>query len=326
MPKPNTAKLFKLLLSLPLVAVHFCNAANIDSLVSPKDRNYFSLKGAVKSFAAKTYIPPTHTVAFSGTAQAILPNYKNESSMAATFDTTGRLASLTVAAPAHYKSGKITETKGRYYYRNDKLVALARQEEGKPLDSIELRYKRNGKQEYYRIFDARGKVRSQYTFTWRADKLTMMRERNGENFPIGTTKYVYQNDCLSEVQELDDQLRMGKIKRMATRKENNGNTSQSFSTSNGAGKLIEGSTRLRDAAGHLLEESLINDERQVTSSTIFTYNQNGDAVTEKHFDLLGEAMFDMVYQYDNHKNWIQKDMYQSGILVSSTIRTYEYFE
>jgi len=312
---------FLLLLTGPFAA----DTGTYDRPPFPELEKYAGMHGKVLSVSEQQWTPLPGTV-ISDTlrrdvAAAGLQPGGTETVL---WDSSGRPVSHTIAAEAGKK--KMPVWSRRFYYREGRLDAAAVREEGQLADSVAFRYNRKGQVIDYRRYDDRRQLAYKVTYTYKEDRLFMVRKKNRENFPVAMIRYRYEGDKLAEARHFDEQQQLVEIRSYSSTATPEGHLHNSSAVKDAAGNLREGSSRIVDGQGHLLELNELNGEREVVHYYRCRYNAYGLPEEEEERSASQSGTRVSYYLYDARRNWIRRDVFTGGKLSAVFLRTIGYAE
>jgi hypothetical protein len=310
---------------LLIIATTSLNAEEYDKIPVQKDRIFYLLKGSVASVTEQKWIPSKDSAVFSSATDIhVDKTYFMEQSEEKIFDPNGFVTKLTTKESDDRRKNKVTEKERLFYYKNNKLIGLSDLEDNGSADSVEFHYRKKGEMDYYRLFNSKQDVVYKVDYVYRSGKIFSVRRKNEKQFPVSTIKYKYKDDHLVETQHFNDQSKKIETRKYSIKTEQDGKVNDSYSVLDENGNMKEGLSLVKDSLGRLLEQSVINDEREVTEYKSYVYDEHSNPVTEKIFSSFQELTITNRYTYDEAGNWTRKEIFYNGILNAVVLREIKY--
>ncbi|MFA6059794.1 MAG: hypothetical protein WC756_16435 [Taibaiella sp.] len=315
----------RLFLSLLMLATISSSAEEYDKIPVQKDRIFYLLKGSVASATEQKWIPSKDSTVFSSVTDIhVDKTYFMERSEEKVFDSNGFITKLITRESDNRKKNNVTEKERLFYYKNNKLIGLSDVEENRRTDSVEFHYRKKGEMDYYRLFNNKQDVVYKVDYVYKTGRVFSIRRKNEKQFPVSTIKYKYKDDCLVETQHFNDQSSKIETRRYSVKTENDGKINDSYSVLDEKGNMKEGLSSVKDSLGKLLEQNVINSEREVTEYKSYVYDEHSNPITEKIFSSFQELTITNRYTYDETGNWIRKEIFYNGILNAVVLREIKY--
>ncbi len=287
-------------------------------------RSSYQLNGAVLKITEQQWLPPQDSIFYNNVA-AFIPdnNYRLERSYTMTFDSAGYLQQINRAEPDERKRKELKTSSTQCYYRKGHLEAYVSRTEDKT-DSVAYVYRKNGLMDHYTVYDGKGVLQYKMTYVYKNGKVATLRRNDKGNMPVAMTKFRYNGAQLTETQHFDDQYRMTESRRYSQKQAEDGQQNESYSITGGDGKMKGGMSMVRDKEGRILEQNVVNANREVSEYQSFAYDQHGQPVQEKIFSSLQEVVIEHRYIYDDKGNWIRKETFHDGRLRAVSLRELQY--
>lgn len=315
----------RLLLCLSMLLTISSSAEEYDKIPVQKDRVFYLLKGPVVRITEQKWIPSKDSVIFSSVTNIHLDKtYFMERSEEKIFDQNGFVTKLIIRESDNRRKSNVTEKERLFYYKNNKLIGLSDVEENKRTDSVEFHYRKKGEMDYYRLFNSKQGVVYKVDYVYKNGKVFSVRRKNEKQFPVSTIKYKYKDDRLVETQHFNDQSSKIETRKYSVKKEQDGMINDSYSVLDEKGNMKEGLSMVKDSLGKLLEQNVINSEREVTEYKSYAYDEHNNPVTEKIFSSFQELTITNRYTYDETGNWTRKEIFYNGILNAVVLREIKY--
>ena len=309
-----------------LCGLSVCAAAGeYDQLPFQYDLKYFQLNGSVLQVREKQWLPSRDSFFFN-TAASLTPDnsYRLERSLDLQFNAGGQVLNQNSSLPDERKRNELKATGRSFYYQKDKLIAI-RDTEGKDkADSVAYHYKKNGLMDYYTVFNGKNDLVYKMSYVYKNGRVATVRKNDKENRAVSMVKYKYIDTQLQECQYFDEQYRLTETRRYSFKAMPEGQLNESYAVTLPDGHMKEGMSLVKDSLGRILEQNVINGEREVTEYRSFQYGQQGQPVAEKVFSSLQESDITNRYTYDDKGNWIKKEIFYSGRLRSVILRELQY--
>lgn len=299
-------------------------AQDYDLVPQQCQRPYYQLKGSVLQVMEKQWLPPQDSLLFNNVAAFVPDNhYQLERSSITTFDSTGNLLHITGEEPDERKRKELSSFSQQHYYRKGQLIAYAIRKAGKA-DSVVYTYRKNGLMDRYTVYDSKGNLQYKMTYVYKNGKVVTLRRNDKDNVPVAMTKFKYSGSQLAETQHFDAQYRMTEIRRYSQKQEADGQWNESYSITGDDGKMKGGMSWVKDKEERILEQNVVNANREVSEYHSFAYDQQGQPIAEKIFSSLQEATVENRYTYDDQGNWTKKEVFYNGQLRSVILREIQY--
>jgi hypothetical protein len=316
---------FRLLLPLLIFVVISSSAEEYDKIPVQRDRTFYLLKGSVASVTEQKWIPSKDSTVFSSVADIhVDKTYFMERSEETAFDSNGFITKLITRESDNRKKNKITEMQRLFYYKNNKLIGLSDMEESRKIDSVEFHYRKKGEMDYYRLFNSKLEVVYKVDYVYKNGKVFSVRRKNEKQFPVSTIKYKYKDGHLVETQHFNDQSSKVETRKYSIKEEQDGMINDSYSVLDEKGNMKKGLSLVKDSLGKLLEQNVINSEREVTEYKSYVYDEHSNPIAEKIFSSFQELTITNRYTYDEAGNWIRKEIFYNGILNAVVLREIKY--
>lgn len=310
---------FCCLLSLPAFA-----RRDYTELLAELDRQHYHLHGPVLKVSEKSWAPPPDSLFYSTRDSFTLDaQYTLTSISELTFDTSGHILMARTQRPDKRKNTPELVTEEWFYYDGRELSAYTGlHEEGS--DSVSFVYRKNGQVDYYAVFNDKRDLQYRMTFTFKNGRVTTVRKKDEGNMPVAMIKYYYSKGKLRETQHFDVNYRLYETRRYADQPAKEGRHNESFSVTDADGHIKSGLSLVKDSEDRILEQSLVNDKREVTDYRSFVYDDKGQPVAQKIFSATEEATVTNRYKYDEAGNWIRKETFYNGALRNIVLREFQY--
>jgi hypothetical protein len=316
---------FRLLLPILILATISSGAEEYDKIPVQKDRSFYLLKGPVTHVTEQKWIPSKDSAVFSSVTDIhVDKTYFMERSEEAIFDKDGFIVKRIIKESDNRRKNNIKEMDRQFYYKNNRLAGLSDTEEGRKTDSVEFHYRRKGEMDYYRLFNTKREVVYKVDYVYKSGKVFSVRKKNEKQFPVSTIKYKYKGDNLVETQHFNDQSSRTETRKYSIKTEHDGKVNDSYSVLDEKGNMKEGLSSVKDSLGNLLEQNVINSEREVTEYKSYIYDEYRNPVTEKIFSSFRELIITNRYTYDETGNWTRKEVFYNGILNAVVLREIKY--
>jgi hypothetical protein len=204
-----------------------------------------------------------------------------------------------VSSIYHYGDDEIWDVKEVYEYgSNKKLTTLTTYSKGNVLDTkISYEYHENGKLKLEKKTDHKGKAQYQTNFIYNENALISKQQWFTEIDYTLKENYTYNEE--------------GFINR-ADKVSKTGTSSELY---------------LYNDQGQLTDKGEYDTSQQLYSTTIYTYNAQGDKTALYKYNEEGALTYfeQYEYKYDSQGNWIERNSYEKGIYTHVEKRTIKYF-
>jgi hypothetical protein len=316
---------FRLFLFLLMFTVISSSAEEYDKIPVQKDRTFYLLRGPVVSVTEQKWTPSKDSVIFSSVTDIhIDKTYFMERLEEKIFDPNGFITKLTTKESDNRRKNNVIEKERLFYYKNNRLVGFLDMEENRRTDSVEFHYRKKGEMDYYRLFNNKQDVVYKVDYVYKNGKVFSVRRKNEKQYPVSTVKYKYKDDHLVETQHFNDQSSKVETRKYSVKKGQDGMINDSYSALDEKGNMKEGLSLVKDSLGKLLEQNVINSEREVTEYKSYVYDEHSNPVTEKIFSSFQELTITNRYTYDEVGNWTRKEIFYNGILNAIVLREIKY--
>lgn len=301
-------------------------AQDLESLGTAKDYSYFQLRGAPVTVTTRTLKPPKDTLIVPAAAPvATGPSWGLQKEEQWQFDTSGVLLKASTRE-LQRKKEELHTVQYTYSKPGKRLQGIGNYDKDRLTDSAALRYNKSGQLLQYIATDGKGKPAFRVTYTYdRKKQLTIIRKLNEDDFPVEMIKYKYAaSGLLTETQHFDRNFRQVATKRYSIKRDKDGILNMSSASYNDLNALMDGYTQVKDASGHVTEESQVDKDRRVTEYKGYEYNEQGDVVAEKVIGAAREEHRVYRYRYDDHNNWTSREVYINDLLETVEERSLAY--
>lgn len=308
-----------------LISALKTSADEYDMLPVQQNRKTLKLNGAVMAMKEQKWVLTTDTAIYNTVSSIkIDSNFLLVRTEEASFNNNGNIQKLATYSFSNSKKDKTIDSIRYFYYAKDKIAAITNEAGNKQTDSFEFHYTRKGLLDYYRLFNANGSIQYKITYVYKNKKVFTIRKKNADNFAISMIKFFYKDDKLHECQYFDDQFRHVETRRFASMKNSDNNINESYSTSDGNNILKGGITIQKDSLGNILEQSIVDSNRNVSAYYNFKYDKQNNRTSEKVYTDLQQKTIENRYTYDIQNNWTKKEIFTDGILTAIITRNLTY--
>jgi len=325
--KLNRAVLLRIIIIFTCVSGLYngVSANEHDLLPVQQNRKLLKLNGNVSSVKEEKWVLKLDTSVYStATTIDVDSNFIMTRSEEALFDGPGNITMLRTISLVNYKDN-ITKDSSRYfYYKEEKLTGIANLLDNKRYDSMVIHYNRSGLLDYFKVLDVNNGIEYKMEYDYKDKKVASLRRTGPKNETIFSTVFSYRNNNLFQSMNYDANDKLLESRKYSTNKDNYGNTQESFAGMDVKGKLKGGMTITKDAAGNILEQSMVDESSNIYESYRFTYDAYGNRLNANIFSGIQSFHIEYRYTYDAHHNWIRKESFTNDVLISVIIRTIHY--
>lgn len=199
-----------------------------------------------------------------------------------------------------------------HYSRNGALASVARYEDGSRRDSTVMEYSR-GKLRNQRVYDDKDRMQKRVQYTWSSrGALMTVRHRNSDNAIIRMIKISYSDDGSTVNQEhLDEHLKQLYRLSVVTQPDKEGGERVmrfEYEKPDTCTGMISYTT---DAEGHKIEETVMDEHKNVTEYRTAVYDRQGNPDSVILFtDRKWRIQY--MHTYDKQGNWTVEAVYYNN--------------
>ena len=290
-----------------------------------QNRKLLKLNGDVSSMLEQKWMLKTDTAIYNTSPSVPLDDgFIMTRSEEAAFDKTGNILNLKTITLVDAKENTTKDSLRYFYYKNELLIGISNFLENKRYDSMAFHYQKKGILEYYKSLDINNGIQYKMVYTYKDKKIVTIEKENDKHIPVSTIMLKYKGDVLSENQVYDEKLQLIESRRYASLKNRDGNIEESYAASDAKGNLKGGLTITKDAAGNVLEQKMVDADRNISEYYTYKYDASGNRVEAKILTGTQQIHLEYRYTFDQQNNWIKKETFTNDILTSIITRKLNY--
>lgn len=296
-----------------------------DLLPVQQNRKLLKLNGAVASMLEQKWVLKTDTMIYATTPSVPLDDgFIMTRSEEAAFDKTGNILNLKTITLVDAKDNSTKDSTRYFYYKNGRLTGISNLLENKKYDSMAFHYRKKGILDYYKSLDVNNGIQYKMVYTYKNKKIVTIEKEDAKHLPISTIQLKYKGDVLFENQIFDERLQLIESRRYASLKNKEGNMEESYAASDAKGNLKGGLTITKDAAGNVLEQKMVDADRNISEYYTYKYDASGNRIEAKIMTGTQRIQTEYRYTFDQHNNWIKKETFTNDVLTSIITRKLDY--
>jgi hypothetical protein len=324
--KPIKLFLFHVFIVAIILVMHQITFANEkDLLPVQQNRKLLKLNGAVTSMLEEKWVLGIDTAIYATTPSISLDSsFIMTRSEEAAFDKTGNILNLKTVTLVDAKDNITKDSLRYFYYEDGKLTGIANLLDNKKYDSMAFHYRKKGIMDYYKSLDVNNEIQYKVVYTYKDNKIVTIEREDAKHVPVSTIQLKYKGDVLFENQVFDEKLQLVESRRYASLKNKDGNIEESYAASDAKGNLKGGLTVTKDINGNILEQKIVDADRNISELYSYKYDASGNRIETKIMTGTQGIQMEFRYTFDQHNNWVKKETFTDDVLTSIITRKLDY--